>query len=370
MIDRSGTAAAERAPLISLDRVTKRFGRALAVDDLSLSIRDGEFLCLLGPSGCGKSTLLRLLAGFETPDAGRILLEGRDITREPPHRRPLNIMFQSYALFPHLSVAANVGYGLRWLPLTRAERRDRVAEMLRLVQLEELAERRPDRISGGQRQRVALARALARQPRLLLLDEPLTALDRRLREETRTELKALQAKLGTTFVTVTHDQEEAMGMADRIAVMERGRLVQAGSPREVYEVPANRFVASFLGEVNLISGRVLDRADGLLRVQTPLCEQAVMVAAPQGRDPAEGDLVQVALRPERIGLLHGLAGDAPNAFAAEIVAETYLGATLHLRVRVADGSLLRVAAGPATATGRVGRTVRLGFAPSAATILD
>ena len=273
--------------------MTRRFGPVVAVDRVSLAIRAGEFFCLLGPSGCGKSTLLHMLAGFEPADEGRILLDGADLGAEPPHRRPLNMMFQSYALFPHLSVAQNVGYGLRWLPMGRAERRARVAEMLRLVRLEDVADRSPAQISGGQSQRAALARALARRPRVLLLDEPLGALDRRLREDTQAELKALQATLGTTFVMVTHDQGEAMAMADRIAVLESGRVAQVGTPEEVYRRPASRFVAGFLGEVNLFDGTVLAQADGLVQVAS-----AVPLAVAAGAEVLSvGDAVAVAVRP-------------------------------------------------------------------------
>lgn len=237
--------------IVRFEGVTKRFGDHTAVDGITLAIREGEFFALLGPSGCGKTTLMRLLAGFETPDEGRILLDGQDIAGLPPHRRPVHMMFQSYALFPHLTVAGNIAYGLRGLP--KAEAADRVAEMLALVKLERLAARKPHQLSGGQQQRVALARALAPRPRILLLDEPLGALDRKLREETQGELVALQRRLGLTFVVVTHDQDEALAMADRLAVMQAGHVAQIGAPREVYERPATRAVAEFLGEVNVLA---------------------------------------------------------------------------------------------------------------------
>ncbi len=236
--------------IVRFEGVTKRFGDHAAVADVSLDIREGEFFALLGPSGCGKTTLMRLLAGFETPDAGRILLDGQDIAALPPHRRPVHMMFQSYALFPHLTVAKNVAFGLRSLP--KAEAAARVEEMLALVKLDGLAGRKPHQLSGGQQQRVALARALAPRPRILLLDEPLAALDRKLREETQGELVALQRRLGLTFMVVTHDQDEALAMADRLAVMQAGQVVQVGSPREVYERPATRAVAEFIGEVNVL----------------------------------------------------------------------------------------------------------------------
>jgi ABC-type Fe3+/spermidine/putrescine transport system ATPase subunit len=238
-------------PLVRFEGVTRRFGDVTAVDGVDLEIAEGEFFALLGPSGCGKTTLMRLLAGFERPDQGRILLSGQDIDGLPPHRRPSSMMFQTYALFPHLSVAQNVGFGLRQQGWEKARAAARVAEMLALVRLEGLERRRPHQLSGGQKQRVALARALAPQPKILLLDEPLAALDRRLREDTQLELKTLQRTLGLTFMIVTHDQDEAMVVADRLAVMNEGAIVQVGAPGEVYERPASRFVAEFLGEANL-----------------------------------------------------------------------------------------------------------------------
>ncbi|THD78783.1 MAG: ABC transporter ATP-binding protein [Phenylobacterium sp.] len=240
------------APLVRFEAVTKRFGAETAVDDVTLEIAEGEFFALLGPSGCGKTTLMRLLAGFETPDAGRIRLAGEDVTDMPPHRRPAHMMFQAYALFPHLTVAQNVAFGLKAQGRPKREIAVRVEEMLALVRLEGLGGRKPDELSGGQKQRVALARALAPAPRILLLDEPMAALDRKLREETQFELKRLQAALGLTFLIVTHDRDEAMVVGDRLAVMRDGRIVQVGTPAELYERPAGRFVAGFLGEVNLI----------------------------------------------------------------------------------------------------------------------
>ena len=246
----------EKSPLVRFEAVTKRFGSVVAVEALSLDIGHGEFFALLGPSGCGKTTLLRMLAGFEVPTEGRILLDGEDIVPVPPHRRPVNMMFQSYALFPHLTVAGNIGFGLRQENVARAEIADRVAEMLALVRLQGFGGRRIDQLSGGQRQRVALARSLIKRPRVLLLDEPLAALDKKLRAETQFELMELQRKLGTTFVIVTHDQEEAMIVADRIAVMDRGRLMQVAPPAEIYERPNSRWVAGFIGEATMIAGRL------------------------------------------------------------------------------------------------------------------
>src|SRR5438105_2398721 len=242
--------------LLEISAVSKQFGAVTAVDRVSLSIERGEFFALLGPYGCGKTTLLRLIAGFETPEAGRIVIDGTDITAVPPYARPVNMMFQSYALFPHLDVAGNIAFGLKQEGMPRQRRAARVEEMLALVQMTGFAKRRPHELSGGQKQRVALARALAKMPKLLLLDEPLAALDRKLREETRLELRGIQERVGTTFLVVTHDQEEALGMASRIAVMERGRLVQIGAPAEIYERPNSRFVADFVGAVNLFEGEV------------------------------------------------------------------------------------------------------------------
>jgi putrescine transport system ATP-binding protein len=239
------------APIVKIEGIAKRYGTVQAVDGVDLEIARGELFALLGGSGCGKTTLLRLLAGLETPDSGRIVIDGQDMTGVPAHRRPVNMMFQSYALFPHMNVAANVGYGLRREGLPKPEIATRVAEALALVQLQTLGDRRPSQLSGGQRQRVALARALVKRPKLLLLDEPLAALDRKLREGTRFEMVRLQEQLGLTFVVVTHDQEEAMSMASRLAVMNAGRIVQTGTPHDLYERPSTRFVADFIGVANI-----------------------------------------------------------------------------------------------------------------------
>ena len=298
------------ADIVRFEGVTKRFGDHAAVDGVSLTIREGEFFALLGPSGCGKTTLMRLLAGFEAPDAGRILLDGRDIAGLPPHRRPVHMMFQSYALFPHLSVAANIAYGLRGLP--RAEAAERVEEMLALVKLEGLGARKPHQLSGGQQQRVALARALAPRPRILLLDEPLGALDRKLREETQGELVALQRRLGLTFVVVTHDQDEALAMADRLAVMQAGGVAQVGPPREVYERPATRAVAEFLGEVNVLP----HPAGGWIAVRP---ETVVL-----GEGGLEGRVLEMAYFGDRTRYVVGTAQGPIRASRANVASEAPL----------------------------------------------
>jgi putrescine transport system ATP-binding protein len=323
------------AALIRIEGVTKRFGDVVAVDNLSLDINEGEFFALLGPSGCGKTTLLRMLAGFERPEQGRILLDGQDVVDVPPHRRPVNMMFQSYALFPHLSVESNVAFGLRQDSLAKGEIVARVRDMLALLKLDGLGARKPHQLSGGQRQRVALARALVKRPRAFLLDEPLAALDRRLREDTRFELMELQEQLKLAFIVVTHDQEEAMTVADRIAVMNRGRLEQVAPPSEVYEQPASRWVADFIGDVNLFEGRVA--------ATTP--NDTVIEAAGGGRmrvaqpiDAAPGTTVWVALRPEKIGLVRQPPADAgENCLAGRVHDIAYLGDTSVYKVRLDDG---------------------------------
>ena len=254
-------------PFIEFHGVTKRFGDFAAVDDISLSIYEREFFALLGPSGCGKTTMMRMIAGFEEPTAGDILLEGRNLAGVPPYRRPSNMMFQSYALFPHMSVEANVAFGLKQAGMPAADIKVRVEEMLKLVKLTPFAKRKPHQLSGGQRQRVALARSLAKKPKVLLLDEPLGALDKKLREETQFELSDLQVDLGLTFVIVTHDQEEAMTLADRIAVMDHGKIVQIGTPSEIYEQPNSRYVADFIGNINLLEGKVVGADGATIRLE-------------------------------------------------------------------------------------------------------
>jgi putrescine transport system ATP-binding protein len=317
--------------LLTVTGLTVRFGSTTAVDRLDLTVRPGELFVLLGGSGSGKTTLLRAIGGFVLPDAGRITLDGRDIGALPPHRRPVNTMFQSYALFPHMTVAANIGFGLRMLRLKRAEIDARVSEMLALTSLQGFAARKPAELSGGQQQRVALARSLAPRPSLLLLDEPLSALDRNLRRDTREELVRLQRALGIAFIMVTHDQEEALTMADHIGVMHEGRLAQVGTPAEVYEHPRTRFVAEFLGAANIVPVTVRNGRPELAQTGTPV---QVAMKLPD----SAGAPMWLAIRPERISIGQS---DAPNRVTGIVTQNSYAGETLTHLVRLADGTLLR-----------------------------
>ena len=328
-------------PLVRFDNVTKRFGAAVAVDQLSLDIYEREFLALLGPSGCGKSTLLRLLAGFEAPDSGRIQIAGEDVANVPPYRRPVNMMFQNYALFPHLTVARNIAFGLRQEGLPRAEIKRRVEEMLSLVVLEQFAHRRPHQLSGGQRQRVALARALVNRPKVLLLDEPMAALDRKLRAETQFELLKLQQSLGMTFIIVTHDQDEAMSLAHRIAVMNQGRLLQLGPPADIYELPDSCWVANFVGEANLIEG-VVSAVDG--HHVTVAANGGEMLRAITSGDIWPGTRAFVAVRPEKMAIsIQEPPAGSVNCLAGHVVEASYLGEKIVYRVRLASGVEIKAA---------------------------
>jgi putrescine transport system ATP-binding protein len=337
-------AAAGNMPLLRIEGVCKNFGSFRAVDRLSLDIRAGEFFALLGPSGCGKTTLLRMLAGFEAADEGRILLGGRDIAPVLPHERPVNMMFQNYALFPHLSVRDNIAFGLKRAGMSRAAIDTRVAELVALVKLDGMEKRKPDQLSGGQKQRVALARSLARRPKVLLLDEPLAALDKKLRESTQLELMELQRRLGMTFIIVTHDQEEAMTMANRIGVMDAGRLEQVATPRDLYEAPASRWVAEFVGDVNLFEGEVTSHEHHRLTVATR-DGGAIVVAEP--RQPVTKAVVTVAIRPEKVKLSRrGLASDAVNSQSINrlegVVTDVgYLGGSTVYKIKLDSGAVVR-----------------------------
>jgi putrescine transport system ATP-binding protein len=331
-------------PLLRIENVAKTFGTFRAVDGVSLDIKAGEFFALLGPSGCGKTTLLRMLAGFEAPDEGRILLGGRDIAQALPHERPINMMFQNYALFPHLSVRDNIAFGLKRAGMARADIAPRVAERVALVKLEGLEKRKPDQLSGGQRQRVALARALARRPQLLLLDEPLAALDKKLRENTQGELMELQRRLGMTFIIVTHDQEEAMTMASRIGVMKSGQLAQVASPRELYEAPRSRWVAEFVGDINLFDAESKLR-DGHRLVVGTRDAGTLVVAEP--RQPLGDARFSVAIRPEKVKLSRrgpvseAGRGTAINVLDGVIADICYLGGTTTYKVKLGTGGTVQ-----------------------------
>ncbi len=328
-------------PFLRIQNVTKTYGKVYACDDVSLDIYQGELFALLGGSGSGKSTLLRILAGLVKPDRGSILIDGVDISALPPYERPVNMMFQSYALFPHMTVEQNIAFGLKQDRLPAAEVRERVAHMLELVKMPDLGKRKPDQLSGGQRQRVALARSLAKQPKLLLLDEPLGALDRKLREHTQFELMNIQERVGTTFVLVTHDQEEAMTMASRLAVMNAGMIEQVSTPAGLYEYPATRFVAEFIGSTNLIEGRIASQDEEAGTVQV-YCD--VLDAEIQARhaDPLPvGTPVTISVRPEKIDV-HEAPPQADNVAVGQVVEIAYLGDVSIYQVKTASGAVLRV----------------------------
>jgi putrescine transport system ATP-binding protein len=336
-------------PYIRVENVTKKFGEFVAVNDVSLNIYQGEIFCLLGGSGCGKTTLLRMLAGFETPTSGRIFIDGQDMAGVPPYKRPVNMMFQSYALFPHMTVEQNVAFGLKQDGTPKAEIADRVQSMLSMVKLDQFIKRKPHQLSGGQRQRVALARSLIKRPKLLLLDEPLGALDKKLREHTQFELVNIQEKLGVTFVVVTHDQEEAMTLASRIGVMNHGRIVQVGTPHEIYEFPGTRFVSEFIGNVNIFEGRIV--ADEPDHVTIDSRELGASIYIGHGVSTAPDATVWAAVRPEKIMITREEPAPAPlgvpedgefNASQGTIKEIAYMGDTSIYIVLLDSGKQVRV----------------------------
>ncbi|MEK1853224.1 MAG: ABC transporter ATP-binding protein [Phyllobacterium sp.] len=332
----------EAKPFIAIESVTKKFADFAAVNDLSLNIYNREFFALLGASGCGKSTLLRMLAGFEEPTAGRILLDGQDMRGIPPYKRPVNMMFQSYALFPHMTVEGNIAFGLKQDGMEKGAIEARVAEMLKLVKLEQFAKRKPHQLSGGQRQRVALARAVAKRPKVLLLDEPLGALDKKLREETQFELMDLQMKLGLTFVVVTHDQEEAMTMADRIAVMDKGKVMQVATPAEVYEAPNSKFVADFIGNVNMFEGRAAAVANG--RIDIAVEPDNFTIRTDALKSCTVGQPVGFAIRPEKIRISRKQPADpSVNSAYGEMWDIAYFGDMTVFHVKLESGRIIKAA---------------------------
>ena len=324
---------------LTTERLFKRFGDTVAVNEVSLSIRKGEIFALLGSSGCGKSTLLRMLAGFEQPTSGSIRLNGLDLAGLPPYERPINMMFQSYALFPHLTVAENIAFGLKREGMPKDQIAQRVDEMLQLVRLRDYARRKPHQLSGGQQQRVALARSLAKRPQLLLLDEPLGALDKKLREQTQFELVNIIESVGVTVVMVTHDQEEAMTMASRVAVMSEGKVLQVGRPQEVYEYPNCRFVADFVGNINMFDGTLQDNDASSCTIQTPLG----LVEVGHGVSVAEGMPISVAVRPEKIRIsLQRPERARPKVFSGKVVEIAYLGDVNTYIVHTPEGVKIKI----------------------------
>jgi putrescine transport system ATP-binding protein len=329
----------KQADFVRIENVTKTFAGLPAVKNVSIDIGKGELFALLGGSGCGKTTLLRMLAGFETPTNGKIFIDGKDMTSVPPYERPVNMMFQSYALFPHMTVEKNVAYGLKHEKMTDAERKDRVRHMLDLVQLSELGHRKPHQLSGGQRQRVALARSLAKQPKVLLLDEPLGALDKKLREQTQFEIANIQFKTGITFVVVTHDQEEAMTLATRIAVMDKGIVRQIGSATEIYEYPNSSFVAGFIGSINMYDGKIT-AINGNASVE--VAKLGVTVSAPPVSGMAVGDTVKVAVRPEKIHITREPPAPGMNAVPGTVDDLGYFGKDSLYRIKLDTGTVIAV----------------------------
>ena len=330
----------QAAPYINIESVTKKFGEFVAVNDVSLKVYRGELFCLLGGSGCGKTTLLRMLAGFEDPTSGRIAIDGVDMTGIPPYERPVNMMFQSYALFPHMTVEQNVAFGLKQDGVPKQEIVTRVADMLNLVKLTQFAKRKPHQLSGGQRQRVALARSLVKRPKLLLLDEPLGALDKKLREHTQFELVNLQEQLGVTFIVVTHDQEEAMTLATRIGVMEAGRIVQIGTPKDIYEYPNCKFVAEFIGNINVFQGQMIEDEPDHVRIATPEMEGTIYVN--HGVSAASDAVVWAAVRPEKIQLSIEPPEQQDNVTRGVVKEIAYMGDMSIYLVQLGTGKMMRV----------------------------
>ena len=331
----------DTAPFIKIDGITKTFGRFTAVDQVDLEIFRGELFCLLGASGCGKTTLLRMLAGLETPTSGKIWIDGVDITQMPAYERPVNMMFQSYALFPHMNVAQNVAYGLKRDGIPKEEIGERVDQMLTMVELLGFAKRKPHQLSGGERQRVALARALVKRPKVLLLDEPLAALDKRLREQTQFELMRIQEQLGVTFIVVTHDQEEAMTLSTRIAVMNEGRFIQVAPPTELYENPDNRFIASFIGSVNLFAGHTLTRNNDLYTIALNKHDLQCQVEHAQHLD--NGSPIWIAVRPEKITIsTTPLAREGLNQLMGTVDDIAYTGNLSTYRIKTQSGDIVEV----------------------------
>ena len=330
----------DQEPFIKINNLTKKFGDFTAVDNVSLDIYREELFCLLGGSGCGKSTLLRMMAGFETPTSGTIMIDGQDMANVAPFDRPTNMMFQSYALFPHMSVEKNVAYGLLRDGVPKKEAFEQVNAMLELVQLQDFGKRKPDQLSGGQRQRVALARSLIKKPKLLLLDEPLGALDKKLREETQFELINIQESLGVTFIVVTHDQEEAMTLSTRIGVMNEGEIIQVGEPREIYEFPQSKFVADFIGSVNIFEGRVSDDATDYVRIKSPEADCEIHIS--HGVSCSENQKLWFAIRPEKLAVTHKKPRSKFNWVCGLVDEIAYQGNLSVYRIKLDSGKIIRV----------------------------
>jgi putrescine transport system ATP-binding protein len=331
----------QAVPYVTIERVTKKFGDFVAVNDVSLKIYKRELFCLLGGSGCGKTTLLRMLAGFEAPSSGKIFIDGVDMTDIPPYERPVNMMFQSYALFPHMTVEQNVAFGLKQDGLPKPEIATRVGDMLNLVRLSQFAKRKPHQLSGGQRQRVALARSLVKRPKLLLLDEPLGALDKKLREHTQFELVNLQEQLGVTFVVVTHDQEEAMTLSTRIGVMNLGEIVQVGTPKDIYEYPNSKFVAEFVGNVNMFEGRLIEDEPDHVRIESAEL-QGSTIYVDHGVSSAPNAIVSAAIRPEKISISLEPPQQQDNVARGVVKEIAYMGDMSVYLVQLASGKVVRV----------------------------